>query len=423
MVVLEDTVHSASEAFGSKDSGVKAMTVRLLAALLSIPAAGCALGQSGADLKSVSRGSDLALTADYRMVYKRDRADGKVFCAEPSPDIGRIVSAASSGSFTGSAKGLANVQPELALAFAASRAEGLAQLGQRLATIQLLRDSTYRACEAYANEAISAATYAMIVSRYDDVMVTLLLGEMAASASRPTGSALLTGQAAIGGLGQATGEGAVKMTMGRMEKATAGFDAAVAARGRLKADAPEADRTAAQQAVALAQKEFDEASLLLKAALNAVGGSSVSTGATVVNGVPEMAGTQIAQQLAGMQKVYLSDFNLDAVMVGCLSALSQLDWPERSLVTRRLEDAAAPTTQVASSPVRTGDAPIVRAEPVPQGPGVQAGTGAASFLSTAAGGSYSLQDECRAVLLNGQTLRAVAKARLDQVAAEAANGK
>ncbi len=55
-------------------------------------------------------------------------------------------------------------------------AEAMAQLGQRLATIQLLRDGLYRACEAYANGALDKSSYSMILSRFDDTMITLLLG-------------------------------------------------------------------------------------------------------------------------------------------------------------------------------------------------------------------------------------------------------
>jgi hypothetical protein len=359
------------------------------------------------------------MSADYRVIFKRSKDDQKVFCAEPSPDIGRIVSAASSGSLTGSAKGLAKVQPELALAFAASRAEGLAQLGQRLATIQLLRDSTFRACEAYANKAIGASTYAMIVSRYDDVMVTLLLGEMAASATKSTPAALLAGTAGAGGLSQPTAEAATKLALARMEKATGALDAAVAARAKLKADAPDAEKAAAQQSVAGAQKEFDEASSLLKASLLAVGGTSATTStAGGTEGPLQAPPATVAQQLAAMQRHYLDDFNLDAVTVGCLSALSQLDWPERSRTTQALNDVAAPSVQRQRSFGGSAEDKRIPAEAIPQRPGVQGGTDEAGFLSTAAGGAYSLQDECRAILLNGQTLRAAAKGRLKQIAGD-----
>jgi hypothetical protein len=382
---------------------------------------GCALDQSGARVQSVSANADFAMTADYRMIFKRSRDDRRVYCAEPSPDIARIVSAASSLNLTGSAKGLEKVQPELALAFASSRAEGLAQLGQRLATIQLLRDSTFRACEAYANGAIGPSTYAMIVSRYDDVMVTLLLGEMAAGSARHAPASLLSGVATTGGLSQATLEAATKLALTRMDKATSALDGAVAARSKLKADASDAEKSAAAQAVAAARKEFDEASSLLKASLSAVSGNSAST-TKVVEGEDKVqyAASTVAQQLGSMQQRYLEDFNLDAVTVGCLSALSQFDWPEQSRITRQQQDAAPPKPERVAANGASANQQGTAAEQIPQSFGAQGAGGSSGFLSSTPGGAYSLQDECRAILLNGQTLRAVAKARLDQIARRSA---
>lgn len=369
--------------------------------------AGCISDQPGADIRTVSSRSDLAMTADYRLVYRRTPGD-LVLCAEPSPDIGRIVSAATSGSLTGSAKGLANVQPELALAFAASRAEGLAQLGQRLATIQLLRDSTYRACEAFANKAISSSTYAMIVSRYDDVMVTLLLGEMAAGAARPSSAALLAGSASTGGLPQATADAAVKLGLTRVDTAAKALATAHAMPG-----STEAERTAKQAAVAAAQKDEADASALLRAALNAVGSAQVATMAAAKDAQPlPAAAATVSSELAAMQKSYLNDFNLDAVTVGCLSALSQFDWPQPQRPTARTNavepvELPPPAPQVATTGATSGAQDIGGA-----GNGLEQGV---PFLSSHAGGAYSLQDECRAVLLNGRTLRAVAKGRLNQI--------
>ena len=98
----------------------------------------------------------------------------RVICAEPSPDVALVaatsfgIGASILGKGTGSLTG--------------SSAEGLAQLAERMATIQVLRDGLYRACEAYANGAISSTTYAVLISGVDDTLVTMLMGEMAAGA-------------------------------------------------------------------------------------------------------------------------------------------------------------------------------------------------------------------------------------------------
>jgi hypothetical protein len=61
---------------------------------------------------------------------------------------------------------------------------------ERTQTIQLLRDSLYRACEAYANGALSDTTYALLLSRYDDTMVTMLSSELVAGAFGRTPGAI-----------------------------------------------------------------------------------------------------------------------------------------------------------------------------------------------------------------------------------------
>lgn len=56
------------------------------------------------------------------------------------------------------------------------------QLGERTAAIQLLRDKMYQTCLAYSNGAISGTMYSLIMSRLDDAIVTLSLGDAAAGA-------------------------------------------------------------------------------------------------------------------------------------------------------------------------------------------------------------------------------------------------
>src|SRR5262245_57392642 len=91
-------------------------------------------------------------TADLRIINRTEYSAGNpayITCAEPSPDVAKIASASFSGDLAASAQSAGPIQnPELALSLALARTESLAQLGQRLATVQLLRDGMYRACEA-----------------------------------------------------------------------------------------------------------------------------------------------------------------------------------------------------------------------------------------------------------------------------------
>ena len=108
----------------------------------------------------------------------------------------------------------------------------------------------------------------------------------------------------------------------------------------------------------------------------------------------------------------LRRFNLDAVTVGCLSALSELD-------------AEGNKGEVAGNQVghRVAAAPVQTSEDtsgVPLGTGLPGQDGALGFVSRSPHGAYSVQDECRAILLNGQTLRAAARARIEQLKAEQA---
>ncbi len=105
----------------------------------------------------------------------------RIVCAEPSPDVAQAISQALSTSMAASIpQGPATITVEGDFNYGMS--ESVAQLGERLGTIQLLRDKMYRACEAYSNGAISATTYTILMSRLDRTMATLMLGEMSAGA-------------------------------------------------------------------------------------------------------------------------------------------------------------------------------------------------------------------------------------------------
>jgi hypothetical protein len=141
---------------------------------------------------SLPGGQALVSAAETRAVYQIAVDPGSVpgqvtpkhvTCAEPSPDIVKAVSDAFQAGASLDVSGLpADVKPHVAAALAVARSQSAAQLGERIATIQLLRDALYRACEAYANGAISNTTYAVILSGFGDTMVSMLGSELAAGA-------------------------------------------------------------------------------------------------------------------------------------------------------------------------------------------------------------------------------------------------
>ena len=182
-------------------------------AIAALLIAGCQDSSTVIESKNLKSGEAMMTSANVRTInrYKVVRSESSglidpqyVTCAEPSPDVANAMATAFGAGGSLGISGLpSGVDPKVAAAISASRAESMAQLGERLATIQLLRDGLYRACEAYANGAISSTTYAVMVSRYDDTMVTMLASELAAGAF---GRSLAGLQSGSGGSAEASAD-------------------------------------------------------------------------------------------------------------------------------------------------------------------------------------------------------------------------
>lgn len=97
-----------------------------------------------------------------------------IMCTEPSPDVATTIANSFGVGVSILGQGSASLS--------AQQVEGLVQLGERTAAIQLLRDKMYQTCVAYANGAISGTTYSLLMSRLDDSIVTLSLSDGAAGA-------------------------------------------------------------------------------------------------------------------------------------------------------------------------------------------------------------------------------------------------
>jgi hypothetical protein len=262
--------------------------------------------------RPVQSGDVLMTTADLRQTTRQLMPGGVITCAEPSPDVAKIAAAAMDASASGSASSAGNaVSPALAASLATSRSEALAQLGQRIATVQLLRDGMFRACEAFSNGAIDKSAYSAILSRYDKLMITMLLGEFAANSTTRIIPVTLTGNSEAHGNADATA--GVPGTPG--SPGTSGV-----------AEAPVKD--------ASANTDTDTGT--------GTGGTTEKTAAT--NGTPGTGGTAgaeseaksatqaptimvlqegsdrpaIAAALATMQQAYIDDLNVDPLMLNCM---------------------------------------------------------------------------------------------------------
>lgn len=154
---------------------IRNVAVCLLLAVLS----------SGCSLPQISRNGSFTTPADLRVVVRTVRSDGQggtriVTCAEPSPDIAKLVSESTNHQVGGGVSLPVGLSAQAAYGYARGRAEGMAQLTDRLATIQILRDAMYRACEAYANGAIDQASYALVLAHSERLMMGLLMSELIA---------------------------------------------------------------------------------------------------------------------------------------------------------------------------------------------------------------------------------------------------
>lgn len=144
-----------------------------VAAIVGLACVGCAeltFYTKAMDLGSNSYATDVKQRI---VISKKWPGDGKskaerhVVCAEPSPDALTVLSA-SGGVSANTAKIDGSVNAGVAFS------ENGAFVGLRTHSIQLLRDSMYRICEAYANGGIDERTYISLQRRFQSTMMGLL---------------------------------------------------------------------------------------------------------------------------------------------------------------------------------------------------------------------------------------------------------
>jgi hypothetical protein len=299
-----------------------------------------------------------------RPVYVVRDHPRQFICAEPSPDVARVVQAAFSGAAATKVDvanpvpaGLAgpkSVDVEASGRIDASRSEAISQLTRRIATIQLLRDGMYRACEAYANGAIGQEIYTAIVSRYDKMMVTMLLAEMA-SGNLP-GLATAGGQAASGAssgdlaalaakaeeakakarnelAAQITKESTAQKTQtekrAAMDKVNATASSTDEQKATAKADFDKADKDlkTEQELLVLSRRTSQEADASAAAAARAaqLGTGRAVTASHATIAPPANPATEVADVLYRMQRAYLNDSQLGTQLLICASEAAQPD--------------------------------------------------------------------------------------------------
>ncbi len=109
------------------------------------------------------------------------------FCAEPSPDALSNLAAQFGATVNVDTRGGGSINGGFS--------EGAASIGLRTTSIQILRDITYRQCEAYANGGISKLGLETLQRRFQSTMVALLSIEQLTGAVRAP-AVVLSGNAA-----------------------------------------------------------------------------------------------------------------------------------------------------------------------------------------------------------------------------------
>jgi len=259
-------------------------------------------------------GRPIATDAKVRTIlqFQRDLETNKkkqkqvVLCAEPSPDVAQAVSDALSAGLQLDLKHASGAEAKAAANLARSSAESVAELGERLATIQLLRDKMYRACEAYGNGAIGPTAYSLILARHDKTMMSLLSNELAAGAFGRS-LATLSSSSSVSGADAAamkTQEADVKQ----------------------KAAAVQADLDAKKDATADYKALNDSLGVLL-----AMDAQSITSSAAAPSSAQVALGTIIGTRLPDVQAVeeihrnYIDDDGIDPLTDACIIGMEALD--------------------------------------------------------------------------------------------------
>lgn len=223
----------------------------ILVVLLCSSLQGCAyLTTYKSDLGSPAAG--VSIDAKQRVVLITQENGINKYCAEPSPDALAALGAslgASVLSNSGATKQLS-----------AALGEQAASIGLRTTSIQLMRDSMYRNCEAHLNRALDSKEYASLTAHSQNLIVGLLAIEQLTGAVAAHQVSLSTSSEA--GSGEKADEEQVQLTAAQKE---------VIAQKRRVADAEttvknlKVKSSEADSAVEAAKDSTDEESKELKA--------------------------------------------------------------------------------------------------------------------------------------------------------------
>jgi hypothetical protein len=269
---------------------------------------------------SLDQGTSVVTDAKQRVVtntkageneifYGRNKPD-RIVCAEPSPDVTQALSTALSIAVETAKAGSGSL--------GVSTSASVAQLGERLATIQLLRDELADLCRSYANGAVSTTTYTLRLSRLDQKMVTLLMGEMAAGAfGRELAGLGGTSQAATDRVGSPAEIEKARLDVEEQIQKIATLKDEIAA-----AKAAEEDVGAKETQLVTEEKELERRNRLLLALLRqSASAFAQSTAAGGIGVVAAHGQAANSATLISLQQNFLDQDDLGTLLAACISSL------------------------------------------------------------------------------------------------------
>lgn len=291
----------------------------------------------------LAQGSSVTIDAQQRAITNvavRPNQNGtvareRVVCAEPSPDAAVAVARSFA---VNSNVNVDTIKTDVGGAFGLSQtlAENLAQLGERTATIQLLRDTLYRACEGYSNGALDETSYAFIIARIDTLMSTLTLGEMSAGAFGRQLAAL----SSVAGAGGPTDQ-AMKLVKDAQDLQDAADTKVKAKAKELEADKENAKLKEELAALQKDKAKADERLQLVKAMATGV----LSAGGTATAGGGITGRPTTPPDLAAMQLAYFNHVRGDQgpMIAACMVTLGRRDTGAMPASTVRPQQVVAGT--------------------------------------------------------------------------------
>lgn len=324
--------HGGASDYTRSDFGARRVVRGPLALIAAIALAGCAAEPI---LETVELGYSNFVTTDaqQRVIINNSIGENSVTglvdplrmtCTEPSPDVATA---------TASSFGAALSRPGIGSAsFSAQHVQALAQLVERTASIQLLRDKMYQTCLAYANGAITGTTYTVIMSNLDQTVLSLLLGETAGGAFGRSLASIDTnaeGEARSTTVGVPAAVEELTTLTDELVEAQADVDEkrelAEARKALAEGDdsTPQAEQEAreAEEQLAAAVARRDDILDRLQSHAETIVTGSAEADASADGNLTDRTDPLIAETLAAMQESFIYAGLGDSVMVACLSEL------------------------------------------------------------------------------------------------------